>query len=556
MKSYKPVAQLLCGLLVLTSCQQPQENSQLDTELSASQGRHANLGQAYDSRLEKVFRYPCVQGNTIQSGTPRTDVTYHKDLSRDEIRRKLALEIGISFGVGPVSLSPAIEFADENSSTELSSTQTVVIRHQGLSEQLNPNMLALSNSGKQFAESYPNSVYQWCGDEFIQRIDYGASLVATLKYTYSSASDKKIIGGKIGVDAGLSGFFNFVGLRFGLRNLKEKAKERTLVEVSGIQIGGQPELLSSILPSENLSCRLNDIEPCLKAFNEILEYAKTEFPNQLTSTGRLVPIQYSTLSYEDFGESLADLSPKDVSSLERDALIMKVSEYREQLSQQKNSYQTATEILKLNQLSNDRQLAIQNIKDLAFANSVLLESAIRICRTKSSEECQSQTISLQEYDSQILSLNYGAWYSSIDKGDVLKVVLDDLPDLGVGDDRTIVVLQKGRPGRRPRRVSAPAKLQSHSTYIIQKITRQQCLFPSNSVQLTKGCEDERHSDSSVGFKAAGFNEALGRDYVATFFNADLKQNEISIWGFIFSFDPETGEIFTSNGDLVGRLEIL
>ena len=540
----------------LSSCQPTQSTqSSLDVDIPVSEVGSAQLGQAYDTRIGKLFEYSCITGTTTVSGGLESQIDYHQDMTMDQFKREFDFDFGFSFGAGGMSLSPELNFAQENAVSRLSTTQTVVVRVNGRSEILDPGSLAISANGDEAVRRFGDNVYQWCGNDYIQRIDYGASLVATLKYSFESESDKDLVGSKLGVGfgGGVAGFFDMIGIRLGIRTMRQKARERTKVEIRGIQLGGQPENLTAVLPDSQISCTLDDVEPCLAAFDKVLAYAKNDFPRQLESLDRLNPVRYVTAAYKDAGAPLLALHESLFPSVERENVIVKIQELQQGLDDSLNDFRQAKKLLRDSFISDEKRLRLMEINNLSQANALALEASLRLCRSSDPINCLNETPSIQNYDRGILLDLDGQWRERWLSGQTIKLVFDNLGQMAEGDSRTQIILQERIPGFREEKITKPAEIANRVEYLIRLITREDCQFPDQSKAVADGCQDERHSDQTIGFTAHGLNALLHTPMAWTYFNADFSENQFSIWGFVFRFDPKTGDVFDLDQQRVGRL---
>lgn len=556
MNSNRPRLAVALTICLISACERTNDTNQDATSnsiISYDGTTAANLGQAYDSRINKIFGYGCVDGESETKGGLSSQIEYFRDLSSEQLQEKIAIGLGVTVGVGTVNVTPAVAYTLENAADSLTSTQTVAVKVRGRSVRLKRDGVALSGIGQRLVHNHHDNVFQWCGNEYVGQIDYGASLLATLRYTFASTRDKQSIGGSLGVGVGPAGFFDFIGLRLGLKTVVQVAKERATVHVSGLQLGGQPEQLTQALPAEVISCRLSEPERCLAAFDSILQYARDGFPRQLEQGNNLVPIQYVTVPYSEAGAAMEVLHESETLGALRESVILKVQNLQRLLDSEMTHYRTATKLLASHSFSEARRVAIHEIQQLALQNALVCERAVRACRKAAADQCLVQSPELTSYSAEILSLNYGKWRERLNRGDIVALKITNLPDVGSGDETTRVVIEKELPGRRRGKISDPAKLAGGEIYLIRQIRRPNCKFPVISSTEYKGCTDARYSDNPLGYTAYGLNASMGKRMSWTFFNVAEDANEISVWGFLFTFDPESGEVFSQNGSTVGAL---
>lgn len=151
-----------------------------------------------------------------------------------------------------------------------------------------------------------------CGSEYISQIDYGATLNAILHINYGSSTRKSYLAGRFKIDA-LKGTIKVSAeAAVEIRNWREEFQ----VTVAAFQHGGNPRDLARLLPENILICGLDfsdaetspdhqveritkSLQPCLDYFKAILEYAGTDFSNQLADqSSRLKILNYHTTPYD------------------------------------------------------------------------------------------------------------------------------------------------------------------------------------------------------------------------------------------------------------------
>ncbi len=111
----------------------------------------------------------------------------------------------------------------------------------GRSESFDGNV-AVSNRGKKVIAS--GSVRAACGDEYIDQIIYGASIMATLRLDFASATEKDKYAGKIDLSI-QQGLFS---LKAGGGYAQSSASERTKLSFRVKQFGGKAANLASVIP--------------------------------------------------------------------------------------------------------------------------------------------------------------------------------------------------------------------------------------------------------------------------------------------------------------------
>jgi hypothetical protein len=530
------------------------DSANLLSSVVSEMNAYPNLGYAYDNRLDKVFEYPCVKGVEESFGAPHSTVKYYHNRSFDQIKKGFGLEFSIGIPVTPtVSVAPGIEYARENASSELNSTQSIEVKIYGKSKRFKPESIKISSAGQLVVDRIPEKAYLRCGNEFVNRVDYGATLSATLKTSYANKTDKKVVGAKVGLGFGLSGFFSALSINVGAKTLNEKVRERTVVTVSAIQIGGDPRGLTSVLPTAQLSCKLSNMDPCIKAFESILAYARS-FSKQINSNTDLVPIRHTTSLYRDAGADLGNLFKANPKDTDQQEVIYKLNTLKMLLRSELLNFQRSSELLANQQdLITLRHIAIiRNVNELSMKNSKILEEAINVCKNEDVDSCLTVKAELSKYDAGKLVLNGGPWRNSFLGGEVLRLVMNSVDGFVSGNIYCKVKLGGGHSAK----MSAPCRPVAGSTYLIRMYQRDICQFPAVSYEVRKACKDPNYINGQYGFSVSGVNGATGGRGTYASFNANLEKNEISIWGSIFEFDSDTGVIYNSKNKEIGYLKKL
>ncbi|KAK9501772.1 hypothetical protein O3M35_012443 [Rhynocoris fuscipes] len=165
---------------------------------------------------------------------------------------------------------------------------------------------ALTVTGKAFYKNGTNPYFGLiCGDTYISSYQQGALLIMGVNIKFISSNAKKEFTEKAGFSFG-----NIISASETIKNIASKYKIAGSVIIQAFQIGGEPSQLSKILRKDTsgkyyaLTCSLIAIDDCIKAASGLLDYAKDNFPAQISfknNTG-LTPLgiafsQYNPIEY-------------------------------------------------------------------------------------------------------------------------------------------------------------------------------------------------------------------------------------------------------------------
>ena len=144
----------------------------------------------------------------------------------------------------------------------------------------------------------PQVLYQEIGDGFISAIQYTAYALIDMKITFKSKKDKEEYGGS------LKASYKGIKVEGTLEYVEDNVLEDIKIEISGKQVGGNPDELLAILSPTLDGCSLLDFKEegsCAQTLERAVNYINSVFPNQLTSIDDYYPLVYRTESYTDSG---------------------------------------------------------------------------------------------------------------------------------------------------------------------------------------------------------------------------------------------------------------
>ena len=118
----------------------------------------------------------------------------------------------------------------------------------------------------------PLEIYKFCGDGFISEIEYGASLLVSLRFQFLTEKDKEEFNKKVQIE------YDGATLKLkgssDIKSLSERVKETGRVVLEAQQIGGSDSGLLNMVSNKMPSCSLTNIENCLAVMEGVLDYGR------------------------------------------------------------------------------------------------------------------------------------------------------------------------------------------------------------------------------------------------------------------------------------------
>ena len=263
---------------LLGACRHTAGHSGLKEEIPGSYSDTAFLGQAYDATKKKLYNVACVQGTEKAGvGNSSSELTISSNMDYSTLVRKLDGNLSATVSFPAVSAGASAKLALESQYDDRSETHNIIWIGVNRKKVFVPNSLKLSEQGKKFSGAFSQVLQNKCGDEFVNEIQYGASLFATLKVEYLNSSDKFEIGGSINVSAK-----EILKVDANAQFVNNKIAKRTKVTVIAKQFGGNPAGLLTVIPKGIVTCSFDNMQPCIEAFNNIVDYAVNHLAPELT----------------------------------------------------------------------------------------------------------------------------------------------------------------------------------------------------------------------------------------------------------------------------------
>lgn len=255
----------------------------------------AELGRAYDSQSQSLLFRSCLEGEAGLGQTAVGELEASNNFSFDEVLDKVtgSLDIGVQLAV--VKAGAGASIANQHASTHLAETMHLSWVAATKSDVLLPGSIQVNAVGQRAIDTRQSQLQQQCGDEFIAEVKRGASFIATLKVEYLNETDRRDLQGKLRVN--LPG--GKVDVDGSLSSVDESKLRRTNLSVLVQQNGGHPERMLGILPDGLMTCSLENREPCLRTFENLIRYARDDFSQQITDRDLQTVLGYSTKRYAD-----------------------------------------------------------------------------------------------------------------------------------------------------------------------------------------------------------------------------------------------------------------
>ena len=299
----KIASRLACTFILLVA------NSSFSTQLPSSEER--SLGTAYRTGHAKLLQTPCMEGKEIESVTGSGAIEYTANGDYDRIFRHIAGGLEIHVDVPIIGgVEGLAQIAWEHATTQNSLSWNYIFNAQTHSRRFEQGSEKIRERIMDRLSSSAEDLEPICGNEYISQVDYGASLIVSLKFDFLRASDKTDVAGKLVANINIAEVIKASGeakLDLNFSKFSETVKVRIIAN----QFGGDHSKLSEILSTSIIDCELDKFTPCRDTLKRIIEYGSSELVKQLETKGSdetrpLKVLRYHTSPYEET-ESLRDL---------------------------------------------------------------------------------------------------------------------------------------------------------------------------------------------------------------------------------------------------------
>lgn len=259
-------------------------------------------GGGYSSDSQQVPAQNCYNA-TAQAGSGSNSVIkLSSSMSFSDLQNQLQIDVSTGGGYGMFSGSAEAKYMrsveDKDYTLSLNyyeymyDTVTVQLNGYGIN--------ALNPFGQQSYQNGKNPYFGIiCGDNYINSYQQGAILVMSINIEFASHYEKDQFSAEAG--SSFADIFNAAG---SISDIAIKNNIKGFVTMQAYQAGGEPSQLSKILSKNSdgsfyiLSCSLQNMQNCVNAANNLLNYASELFPSQisfLNNTG-LTPLGQSFIT--------------------------------------------------------------------------------------------------------------------------------------------------------------------------------------------------------------------------------------------------------------------
>lgn len=394
---------------VATACGVPSNiQSKLDTQIPGSHNDYAELGQAYSSAKSKILPVSCISSSLVdlEAGNTRGSFEIGVDVGAKDVLNKISGTLNADVKFPVIRAGIDAELAKEMAASEYVANRLVTYSLTPKKKVLRgPYSISPVIANKLSEDGFDPAN---CGDEFVTAVTLGAKLFVNMRVEFLNNEDKLNIGGNIELGYGLDGSPVGVDIQASANYLDEKTKKSVKITVRAEQHGGDPAKFAKVIPANIMECNLEDPQPCLDMFNNVVAYAKEDFASQLENQNDYNTISYETVSYEDALLNELAFDQSQLTKFRFDSLKEDLDErYQEAIEDEKRS----GNILKSYRSWLDREQidGIKKIRDNAEDNADLLFSVAKGCYDSGEyEQCKAFYDEVKDqlvgYDRDLLSI--------------------------------------------------------------------------------------------------------------------------------------------------------
>ncbi len=276
-------------------------------------GMNASMGEGYLPK-EDAFKGLCVTGTTGQiPSNIDSSFDFTATVSKEQMAEELGIDLKGSAQFGVTKASMAAKFLKTSMSDAYSIsamyTGTYSFHDEGFTTEptLTPRALQLTSPisigrGIDNPKIWENT----CGQEFVNRREFGAKLFFSIRIDFKSEEEKQALAASFSLSAPL------VTAEASVNTASSKTSKETRITVSALQIGGDVSQITRIFgngtttPGNDgatavVSCSMGDFNECRTVLGNAVRYATnidTGFPSQLTTRANQALLRVHTKPYE------------------------------------------------------------------------------------------------------------------------------------------------------------------------------------------------------------------------------------------------------------------
>lgn len=285
-----------------------------DVDVPGLLNDHVRLGTGYNRDTNEFINVQTVDGRIDETlGNTVVDTGLTIDGSYEEALSILNGKVDLDVTFPVIRIQAGADLAKEMASTEFSNTYTFQAWMTPKKRTLQPHDtnagFTVTSAGNTLANQYQGNLMEVAGDSYISEIEYGAQLLVNMRVEYLSEQHKTDIGGYIGVD--YAGGNIGVSVDGQLRYIDTDLKKSVRISVRAVQKGGDPKQLLNIIPSNIITCSLDNYEPCFDLFVDAVNYAKDDFRLQFNNLSDYNVVRYAATPYAISSLDVRRLDPAD-----------------------------------------------------------------------------------------------------------------------------------------------------------------------------------------------------------------------------------------------------
>lgn len=254
---------------------------------------HIALGQAYDTRSRSFYPTKCAEGVEDSVGGSETKFKFSEDQSVEDLLVAFHGSTSADVQVKVVKVGAYARLALEHGRNKNKRTTNISFNHTPNKKILKVGTFKVADDGRRAIEAGSSSVNDFCGDEFVTAIEYGASGFVNLTLEYMNEQDVIDLGTGADVEV-LDGRIKLTG---DLSFVTTVQKNSVKVTFDAYQWGADSEDILKVAPKK--VCTLANVHDCIAAAQGALDYFRDEIPAQLKKTdAKFVPVRFTTSKYK------------------------------------------------------------------------------------------------------------------------------------------------------------------------------------------------------------------------------------------------------------------
>lgn len=302
-------------MLLLASCSDAGNEKSIvsDANIGASSVKSTvSLGNGYSEKTGSFLTNECVSGEVEEKNLPLTgsDISFITDASYTDIVDSLSGSLEGSLDLAVIKASAGAELAKKTAKTRLTTNIYAYINLIGQSKSFKSGSRKIGSD----AMVAGLSKEKYCGTDFVNQIDYGASMAVSFEVTAKTEAQKNKIAGYLKVN-----YLDMIEANGSLEKIDDEEKSDYSIRLMIKQVGGKPQNIALAVPGDGIFCGINDIKQCIDKMNVALNYMRTQLRSDLEDSRYWNPINYHTISYKN-AASVRLLAPQELTQNQKNLL--------------------------------------------------------------------------------------------------------------------------------------------------------------------------------------------------------------------------------------------